>query len=209
MLSPAVTCPRINSTTVSPVSFQSHADSHRTASIHLCERRGSLGGVEFLRLGGAVREREFEVFGDQLLDVWSLDVFWVLELNDLEDVNAPKPSPMSGRHILVQSVHGIGATHLPVLLVHVVCAAAGIISDPDAEVLDLEGALLVDDVEGHEFGGGTLQLAQLGQEVPEAGFGDHGVGREDSHAVQFGGGVDVGWQAAAYDLVFLEATHLD
>jgi len=34
-----------------------------------------------------VRKREFEVLGEELLDIWALDVVGLLELNDLEDVN--------------------------------------------------------------------------------------------------------------------------
>jgi hypothetical protein len=33
-----------------------------------------------------VRKRELEVLGKELLDVWSLDVLSLLELNDLEDL---------------------------------------------------------------------------------------------------------------------------
>lgn len=36
---------------------------------------------------------------------------------------------------------------------------------------------------------GLLHLPQLGDEVPEAGFGHHVVGGEDPHAVQGGGRV--------------------
>jgi hypothetical protein len=51
---------------------------------------------------------------------------------------------MSGSHVLVHSLNGIGSRHLTVLLVHVVGAGAGVVSDPDTEVLDLQWALLVD-----------------------------------------------------------------
>lgn len=51
---------------------------------------------------------------------------------------------MSGCHILVQGLDGIRSRHLTVLLVHVVGAGAGVVSDPDTEVLDLQRALLVD-----------------------------------------------------------------
>lgn len=50
---------------------------------------------------------------------------------------------MSGGHVLVESLHSIGPRHLTVLLVHVVGARAGIVTDPDTKVLDLERALLV------------------------------------------------------------------
>ena len=51
---------------------------------------------------------------------------------------------MSGSHILVESLDSIGSRHLTVLLVHVVGAGAGVVSEPDTEVLDLQWALLVD-----------------------------------------------------------------
>lgn len=47
---------------------------------------GSDSGEQLLVAGGAVREREFEVLGDQLLDVWSLDVIFRGELDDFEDL---------------------------------------------------------------------------------------------------------------------------
>jgi hypothetical protein len=33
-----------------------------------------------------VRKREFEVLGKELLDVWTLDIIVLLELDDLEDL---------------------------------------------------------------------------------------------------------------------------
>lgn len=38
-------------------------------------------------LGDAVRKREFEVLGKELLDVWALDIFGLLDLNNLENLN--------------------------------------------------------------------------------------------------------------------------
>jgi hypothetical protein len=37
-------------------------------------------------LRNAVRKREFEVLGKELLDVWTLDIIALLELDDLEDL---------------------------------------------------------------------------------------------------------------------------
>lgn len=51
---------------------------------------------------------------------------------------------VTGSHVLVESLDGLGAAHLTELLVHVVGAGARVVTDPDAEVLDLQGALLVD-----------------------------------------------------------------
>jgi len=71
-----------------------------------------------------VRKREFEVLGEELLDVGALNVIGLLELNNLEDlwkvlavevdlessltyVDRPKAGSMSGGHILVQSLNSI------------------------------------------------------------------------------------------------------
>lgn len=51
---------------------------------------------------------------------------------------------VTGGHVLVHGLDGFGPGHLAVLLVHVVGTGAGVISDPDTEVLDLQGVLLVD-----------------------------------------------------------------
>ena len=55
---------------------------------------------------------------------------------------------------------------------------------------------------------GLLDLLQLHQEVPEARLGDDIIGGEDAHAVQLGGGVGLGGQVAANDLVLLKTTYL-
>jgi len=51
---------------------------------------------------------------------------------------------MASRHVLVQSLDSVGPRHLAVFLIHVVGAGARIVTNPDAEVLDLKGMLLVD-----------------------------------------------------------------
>jgi hypothetical protein len=145
----------------------------------LCECGRSLRDKDLLRLAGTMGKREFQVAGDQLLDVWSLDVFRVGDLDNLENlcretlaspafhthlstyVNAPKSSAMSSRHILIQRLNCIRPTHLAILLVHVVRTRSRVISDPDAEVLDLERAFLMDDIQGNDFAGRLLQFAEF------------------------------------------------
>lgn len=65
-------------------------------------------------------------------------------LSDKTYVDGTETSTVAGGHVLVHSLNGLGAGHLAVLLVHVVGTGAGVVADPDAEVLDLEGVLLVD-----------------------------------------------------------------
>jgi hypothetical protein len=121
-------------------------------------------------------------------------------------VNRPESGTMSGRHILVECLDGIRPAHLAILLVHVVGAGSRIIANPDAEILDLEGSLLVDDVQGDDLAVGLLDLAELHQEVPEAGLGNDCVGCEYTHAVELWRWVGLGRQVTPNDLVFCEAT---
>lgn len=126
---------------------------------------------------------------------------------------------VTGGHVLVEGLDGVGAAHLTELLVHVVGTGAGVVTNPDAEVLDLERALLVDlradqysfrpcmkplstyHVQADDLAVGLLQLAELSHEVPEPGLGNNGVGRKDAHAVQLGRGVRLGGQMTPNDLV--------
>lgn len=60
-------------------------------------------------------------------------------------------------------------------------------------------------VQADDLAVGLLDLAQLGEEVPETALGDDIVGSEDAHAVELGGRVGVGGQVAPDDLVLLQA----
>lgn len=59
-------------------------------------------------------------------------------------MDGPETGTVTGGHVGVEGPDGIGTAHLTVLLVHVVGARARVVADPDAEVLDLLGVLLVD-----------------------------------------------------------------
>ena len=50
---------------------------------------------------------------------------------------------VAGGHVLVEGIDGLAAGHLAVLLVHVVGTGARVVADPDTEVLDLLGVLLM------------------------------------------------------------------
>jgi hypothetical protein len=59
-------------------------------------------------------------------------------------MNRPESSAVAGCHILVECFDCIGPGHLAVFFVHVVRAGAGVVTDPDAEVLNFHGAFLMD-----------------------------------------------------------------
>lgn len=59
-------------------------------------------------------------------------------------MDGPESGTVAGGHVLVESLNGVRSGQLSVLLVHVVSTRSGVVSDPDAEVLDTEGVLLSD-----------------------------------------------------------------
>lgn len=91
-----------------------------------------------------------------------------------------------------------------VLTVHVVCTRTRIVTQPDAEILDLLGRALVLALDRDNLTGCLLEFAQLAEEIPEAGLGDNVVGCEDDHLEQRRVLLLFRWQLAADDLVFLE-----
>lgn len=58
-----------------------------------------------------------------------------------------RAGPVSGAHIAVALRDGAADAQVAVLAVHVVDSRAGLVAQPDAEVLDLDGALLWDFLE--------------------------------------------------------------
>lgn len=139
-------------------------------------------------------------------------------------MDRPEAGTVTGSHVLVEGLNCVAAAHLTVLLVHVVSAGARVVTDPDTEVLDLEGVLLGDLtsrqypspsissmsipthlVQRNDLTVGLLDLSELGEEVPETALGDDIVRGEDAHAVELWGWVGVGGQMTPNDLVFLQA----
>lgn len=59
-------------------------------------------------------------------------------------MDGPEAGTVAGSHVGVERLDGICSGQLTVLLVHVVRAGTRVVSDPDTEVLDLEGVLLVE-----------------------------------------------------------------
>lgn len=166
-------------------------------------------------------QRELQVLAQQLLEVWSADVVSLLNLGNLEDVDASESSSVTGSHILVECMDSVCTAHLTVLLVHVVCAGTRVVSDPNTEVLDLLWVLLVNLgsvrdaarqicitnlVERHNLAICLLDLSKLGEEVPESTSCNYLIWRENSHAVELWCRVCIRRQVTPNDLVFLQAT---
>ena len=59
-------------------------------------------------------------------------------------MDRPKTGTVTGSHVLVEALYGISTSEFTELLVHVVGTGTRVVTDPDTEVLDLQGLLLVD-----------------------------------------------------------------
>jgi hypothetical protein len=58
-------------------------------------------------------------------------------------MNRPEAGTVAGSHVLVKRLDSVGTRELTELLVHVVGTRARVVTDPHAEVLDLQGLLLM------------------------------------------------------------------
>lgn len=59
-------------------------------------------------------------------------------------MNAPETSTMAGSHVEIKPLDGVSAVEFSELLVHIMGSAAGVVTDPDAEIFDFERFTLVD-----------------------------------------------------------------
>jgi len=148
-----------------------------------------------------VREGETESRGKQLFDVGTADVLSLLDLNDPEDVDRAEASTVPGSHILIEALDSVGTRKLSEFLVHVMCTRPGVVTDPDAEVLDLQGLLFVNAIDTNDLAVCFFDLLQLSQEVPEAGFSDDLVQCKNAHTVNLGVRLRLCGQVTTNDLV--------
>lgn len=111
---------------------------------------------------------------------------------------------MARSHVAVALGDGTADGQVAVLTVHVVSSRTGVITQPDAEVLDLQRSLLVLALDGDNFTSCLLEFAQLTQEVPEPRLGDDVIWCEDDHLEERWIWILLGRQFASDDLIFLQ-----
>ena len=116
---------------------------------------------------------------------------------DSDDLDGVSPGPVPGPHVPVALGDSSTDGEVTILAVHVVGTgpsegsyktlrsithnSPGVISQPDAKVLDLERLPLLDLLHGDDLSSGLLKFPQLSQEVPEARLGHDGIRSKDSH----------------------------
>lgn len=111
---------------------------------------------------------------------------------------------MARSHVTVALSDSTSDGQVTVLTVHVVCTRTRVITQPDAEILDLLRCALVLALDRDNLTGCLLEFAQLAEEIPEARLGDDVVWRKDDHLEEWRIFLLLRWQLAADDLVFLE-----
>lgn len=158
----------------------------------------SLGGID------TVGEGELDVALGELHAVGAPEILGA-EDGGTDDLDRSGTATVAAGHLVVELGDGAGEGEVTELAVHVVGAGAGVVTEPDAVVLDGAGVLLDDLGAVEDLTGGLLHLAELVEVVPELGLGDDGVGGEEDHPVGLRVGVIVGGHVPADDLVL---THL-
>merc|ERR1719402_841076 len=111
---------------------------------------------------------------------------------------------MTGTHVTVTLCDGSSITHISVLPVHVVGSTTGIITQPDAVVLDGQWSLLEPLLTKNDFTNCLLDLLKFLDEIPVARLGRHMIICKDFHLVQWRVLELVGWVLAPHHIVLLQ-----
>jgi hypothetical protein len=107
--------------------------------------------------------------------------------------------------LLTHVLHSVSQASSAVFAVHVVGATAGVVTDPDAKVLDGTSLLFENFVHRQDLTSGLLHLLVLVQEIPKSRASSHLVRGEDLHAVQFRSRVELGRLLAPDDVEVLDS----
>jgi len=156
----------------------------------------------------SVGQRELDLGVQELLGVGSSDLA-VGDTVHRDDLDGPEAGTVATGKVSIQLLDGSNAGNISVLLVHVSCSSSGVVSEDNAKVLDDQGLLLEDLVDGQNLTGGSLDLDLARQEVPESRLGVDGVSREQDHLVDLGlrvSGCGVG--ASHYLILVIDAVAL-
>ncbi len=101
----------------------------------------------------------------ELLDVGTLGISRC-NGGSLDDGNAAVADAMAGSHFLVELHNGAVKGGITVLLVGVVYTGTGVVTNPNAKVLNSGGVFLEDFIDCQNLTVGLLHTSQFSQEVP-------------------------------------------
>jgi len=100
------------------------------------------------------------------------------------DLNRMSTGTMTGSHVSVAGGHGRRRTQFPIFTVHVVCAWSGVVSQPNAKVLDSCGRPFQNLFHWNNFARHLLELSQLPKEIPKSRLGHNPLRSKDFHLVE-------------------------
>jgi hypothetical protein len=113
----------------------------------------------------AASERELDVRVMELLDIRTLGVS-SLHGGSLNNGDAAMTDTMTRTHFLVELFNGTVKGDIAVLLVSVVDTSTGVVTNPNAKVLNSSGVLLEDFIDSQNLTIGLLYTPQFPQEIP-------------------------------------------
>ena len=102
-----------------------------------------------------------------------------------DNLNRLVARPVSASHVIIHSSNCPSQVCVTVFAVHVVGAAARVVLDPNAKVLDIAFVLLRNLIHVKNFTSRLLHLTHLVHKVPEARLGLDIVGGKEFHAVSW------------------------
>merc|ERR1712180_260458 len=123
------------------------------------------------------RERKLDLGIVELLDARAATLFR-RHLFHLDDLNGRGSSPVPSTHVPVALSDSASGG---VLAVHVVRAGAGVVAQPNAEVLHRRRLLLVHLLAVDDPAVSLLYLLQTVEVIPEARFRHDSIGGKDAH----------------------------
>jgi len=102
-------------------------------------------------------EWELESRSVELLDVSTFAIL-VLQLLNLDDLDGTLVGPVASSHIIEQLLDGTSSSHIPELLVYIVCTSSAVVTQENAIVSGLQSALGSDGLYGNDLTACPLHL---------------------------------------------------
>jgi hypothetical protein len=145
----------------------------------------------------SAQDGELELTVSELDRSWSPDFSLLGENSGSNDGDGIGGSSVISGHFSVQLTDGSVQRDISVLLVHVVVSGSRLVSEDDAEGLDMGGSPLEDLIDSKDLALGRFSFELSAQMVPEFGFGDDLVAGEETDGIDLGVAFLLGGQFAS------------
>jgi hypothetical protein len=139
--------------------------------------------------GGSSENWELNIVVPVLNASWSSDLLLFIENCGSDDRNGIRRGTMVSCHFGVQLTNGSIERDISVLLIHVVVACSGFVSQNNSEGLDVVWLSLKDLIYRQDLTLSTLGLKLTSEVVPEFRFGNYFVSGKKTDGKDFGVGL--------------------